>query len=68
MVTLGTDRYIMTSENVKQDHTTKDSGAAFFNSESRGGGGAAAWKAQLVSNWFCFYLQVGVINLIVQRN
>ena len=36
MVTLGIDRYIMTSENVKQDQTTKDSGAAFFNNESRG--------------------------------
>ena len=30
MVTPGIDRYIMTSENVKQDQTTKDSGAAFL--------------------------------------
>ena len=47
MVTLGIDRYIMTSENVKQDHTTKDSGAAFFNSESRGGGGLLLGKHNL---------------------
>ena len=36
MITLGIDRYIMISEKVKQDQSTKDSGAAFFNNESRG--------------------------------
>ena len=55
----------MTSENVKKDQSTKNSRAAFFNNES---GELLFGKHNWSLIGFCFYLQVGVINLIVKRN